>query len=393
MINKHRNSPRATRMSRVLIATLASAAGLALLAGCSTASSAPTASAKSSSASGTCTAPSTVTIAENTIPISLSLNMAQGLGYFDKVDAKCHTQINFDVIQSPAAQVPALLANQVQFIAVGTGNILSAATQGQQFKVLLSTAQGGGGVLIANAKDKSNGTGVNALKKYGAGSTWAVGSLGGPGQLVSDALLSSVGVDYKKVTFVPVGTDGLTAAVAGGKAAIGYASSSQAGAGAQSGQTYSVMYTASDAVYKQLGFFSEAAFATTPAFAKQYPELTQQIVNAEVLGLKATRDYFNKGTAALKLMPASYQATADANVWDDTWQQTAFTAAPLTGLTEQKDLQNEVNLSIKYGILPVGSKLPAGLADTSFVKKAYKQLGMPVPTGPIITSFMKNSPK
>ena len=392
MINIHSRSLR-SRTPRLALLALASAASIALLAGCSTGPSTPTASPSAGAEGKACKAPSTVTIAENSIPISLSLNMAQGLGYFDKIDAACHTQINFDVIQSPAAQVPALLAGQVQFVAVGTGNLLNAAVQGQQFKILLSTAQGGGGVLIANAKDKAKGTGVAALKKYGAGSTWAVGSLGGPGQLVSDALLSSVGVDYTKVTFVPVGTDGLTAAVAGGKAQIGYASSSQAGTGAASGQTYSVMYTASAAVYKQLGFFSEAAFATTPAFAKQYPELTQQIVNAEVLGLKATRDYFDKSTAALKLMPASYQATADPNVWSSTWQQTAFTAAPLTGITEQSDLQRELELSIKYGILPAGSKLPSGLADSSFAKTAYKQLGMAVPTGPIITSFLTKSPK
>jgi ABC-type nitrate/sulfonate/bicarbonate transport system substrate-binding protein len=374
-------------------AGIALSAALALTAAaCASTGSGATAAASGSS--GGCTAPAHVTIAENTIPIQLSLNMAEGLGDFKKVEAACHTTISFDVIESPTAQIPALFANQVQFIAVGTGNILSAAVQGKQFLVLLSTAQGGGGVLVANAADKSKGTGVDALKNYGAGTTWAVASLGGPGQLVSDALLQSVGVNYKDVNYVPVGTNGLVAAVAGNKAQVGYASSSQAGSGAAAGQTYSVMYTASKQVYEKLGFFSEAAFATQPSFAKQYPELTQQIVNAEVLGLKATRDYFDNAAGALKLMPASYQSTTDASVWASTWKETAFTAAPLTGLTTEQDLNNELNLAIKYGVLPAGSKLPAGTADPSWVTKAYQQLNLPAPTGPIMTAFMNaNSPE
>jgi ABC-type nitrate/sulfonate/bicarbonate transport system substrate-binding protein len=334
-----------------------------------------------------------VTIAENTIPIQLSLNMAEGLGYFRKVEQACHTQINFDVIEQPTAMIPALFANQAQFIAVGTGNILDAAVQGKKFLVLLSTGQGGGGVLVANAADKPKGTGVEALKNYGAGTTWAVGSLGGPSQLISDALLSSLGIDYKKVTFVPVGTSGLVAAVASKKAAIGFASPSEAGAGAAANQTYSVMYTASKAVYDALGYFSEGAFATTPAFAKKYPELTQQLVNAEVRGLVACRRYFNNASGALKLMPASFQATANKAAWNSTWKESAFAAAPLTGVITQQELTDEVSMSVKFGLLPAGSQLPAETADTSWVKKAYQQLHLPAPTGPMLSSFLANSPQ
>jgi ABC-type nitrate/sulfonate/bicarbonate transport system substrate-binding protein len=383
-------NPTGFKPSRRWLPITLSAAALAVAA-CSSSPSATT-SAVSGSGGG-CTAPSTVTIAENTIPIQLSLNMAEGLGYFRSVEQTCHTQINFDVIEQPTAMIPALFANQAQFIAVGTGNILDAAVQGKKFLVLLSTGQGGGGVLVANTADKSKGTGLQALKNYGAGSTWAVGSLGGPSQLISDALLDSLGINYKKVTFVPVGTSGLVAAVASNKAAIGFASPSEAGAGEAAGQTYSVMYTASKAVYNALGYFSEGAFATTPTFAQKYPELTQLLVNAEVKGLIACRTYFNNPTGALQLMPASFQATANKTAWDNTWQETAFAAAPLTGLITQQDLANEVTMSVKYGLLPAGSQLPAGTADTSWVTKAYQQLHLPAPTGEMLSSFLSNSPK
>jgi ABC-type nitrate/sulfonate/bicarbonate transport system substrate-binding protein len=381
-------NPTGFKPSRRWIPIILSAVALAVAA-CSSSPAATT----SADGSGGCTAPPVVTIAENTIPIQLSLNMAQGLGYFHSVEQACHTQINFNVVEQPTAMIPALFSGQAQFIAVGTGNILNAAVQGKKFLVLLSTGQGGGGVLVANTADKSKGTGLQALKNYGAGTTWAVGSLGGPSQLISDALLDSLGIDYKKVTFVPVGTSGLVAAVASNKAAIGFASPSQAGAGATAGQTYPVMYTASKAVYDALGYFSEGAFATTPGFAQKYPELTQMLVNAEVKGLIACRTYFNNATGALKLMPDSFQATANKTAWDSTWQETAFAAAPLTGMITQQELADEVNMSIKYGLLPAGSQLPAGTADTSWVEKAYQQLHLPAPTGPMMSSFLTNSPQ
>ena len=63
------------------------------------------------------------------------------------------------------------------------------------------------------------------------------------------------------------------------------------------------------------------------------------------------------------------------------------------GLTTEQDLTNELNMAIKYGLLPAGSTLPANTVDPKWVTTAYQQLNMPAPTGPILTDFLANSPE
>src|SRR5262249_11504279 len=147
-----------------------------------------TTSATAAGGSSSCTAPGTVTIAELPVPVNLDMVAADGLGLFDKIAAECHTKINLQVFATPPTELPALTSGQIQFIDVGTANVLAAAGKQQSILALANTAQGGTGFMIAPSADKAKGTLLPGMANFSKGVTWAVPGLGGPRQLGASML-------------------------------------------------------------------------------------------------------------------------------------------------------------------------------------------------------------
>jgi ABC-type nitrate/sulfonate/bicarbonate transport system substrate-binding protein len=162
----------------------------------------------------------------------------------------------------------------------------------------MSTDQGGAGTYITKAANKSKGAGIDALKNYGAGTSIAIGSAGGPAQLFAQAAFSAAGVDAKKVDFEVVGTAASAAAVSG-KSDLAAVSPAQAAQSDAQGKSFSVLYSSGKQFYDQFGALSAYTLATTPSFAQKYPVLTQKVVNAEVQALETVRKYIKDPASVL----------------------------------------------------------------------------------------------
>jgi ABC-type nitrate/sulfonate/bicarbonate transport system substrate-binding protein len=371
-------------------AAVAGLAATGLLAACS--SSTSTSAVTSAAGSTACTAPSSVTIGELPVPVNLDMVVADGLGLFAKVGAECHTSVKLQIFASPPTELPALTSGQIQFIDVGTANVLAAAGQQQSILGLANTAQGGTGFMIAPAADKANGTLLTGMAHYSKGVIWAVPGLGGPGQLGASMLISAAGGSPSDVRFAAVGVPGLVPAIESGKAGAATVSPAPAVAAIKTGQAYSIIYTSGASFYKQFGFLSGTIFSTTPAFEAKYPVFTQKIVAAEVQALIALQQDYKNPAAVYKLLPASYRATETEAVWAQSWSYVDGVNAGATGLITQQDLQHELGYETKFGILPSSTTLPGGLTDDTDVRSAYKQLGLAPPAGPVDLTLLNQLP-
>jgi ABC-type nitrate/sulfonate/bicarbonate transport system substrate-binding protein len=311
---------------------------------------------------------------------------------FAKIGAECHTKVNLQVFATPPTELPALTSGQIQFIDVGTANVLAAAGKQQSIVALANTSQGGTGFMIAPAADKAKGTLLPGMANYAKNATWAVPGLGGPGQLGASMLISAAGGSPGDVQFAAVGVPGLVPAIESGKAAAATVSPAPAVAAIKTGKAYSIIYTSGPSFYKQFGFMSGTVFSTTPSFAAQYPVLTQKIVTAEVQALVTLQQDYKNPAAAYKLLPASYRATEPESVWAQSWSYVDGVNAGATGLVTQQDLQHELGYETKYGILPPSTTLPGGLTNDKYAKTAYQQLGQPAPSGPVDQALLNQLP-
>jgi ABC-type nitrate/sulfonate/bicarbonate transport system substrate-binding protein len=373
---------------------LAAALTLAAVTACSSgASSSSSATAADGAAAGGCTAPSVVNIgAFAGAGVVLSQDVAVAKDYFSAVEQACHTSIKFPTFSTPTAMLSGLASGDLQFAIFTASNDILSALRGEHLEDVVNLGQGGGGVLVSAPSNKSKGTGITALKNYGAGSTWAITSLNSTANAYCDAMLAAAGVDYTKINYQAVGIAGAGSAVTSGKAAVGFANAVQAGQLVHSGQAYVIANTGGSEAYAVTGLQPALGLQSLPSFVSKYPVLTQKIVEAELQGLFFIQDNYKNPAAVYNLEPSSYRATTPEATFDAGWAWNAGFFAPVTGLLTEADIHNAGQLMQKYGLIPSGTAIPTVQVDPSIVQAAYKALGKPAPTATTIKEFLDAVP-
>jgi len=391
LLTRQRGGPR-RRRALGYTGCLAAALTLAAVTACSSGASSASAGATGAAAGG-CDAPSVVNLAAFVGPgVVLSQDVAVAKGYFNAVDQACHTNVKITTYSTPTAMLSGLASGDLQFAVFTTSNDILSALRGEHLEEVLNLGQGGGGVLVSATSNKSKGTGLAALKNYGAGSTWAITSLNSTANAYCDALLAAAGVDYSKISYQAVGIAGAGSAVTSGKAAVGYANAVQAGALVSSGQAYVIANTGGSEAYAVTGLQPALGLQTLPAFASKYPVLTQKIVQAELQGLLFLQDNFTNPSAVYNLEPSSYRATTSEATFDAGWKWNVGFFAPVTGLLTEQDIHNAGALMQKYGLIPASDAIPTVQVDPSIVQAAYRALGQTVPTATTIKKFLDAVP-
>jgi len=387
---------RDRRRGRRLAATACLGTALALTAvtACSSGSSSSSSSAAGgTAASGGCSAPSVINIgAFAGGGVVLNQDVAIAKGYFTPVEQACHTSIKFTGYSTPTAMLSGLASGDLQFAIFTASNDILSALRGEHLEDVLNLGQGGGGVLVSAPSNKSKGTGITALKNYGAGTTWAITSLNSTANAYCDAMLAAAGIDYTKVNYQAVGIAGAGSAVSSGKAQVGFANAVQAGQLVHSGQAYVIVNTGGSEAYAVTGLQPALGLQALPSFVSKYPVLTEKIVEAELQGLFYIQDNYTNPDAVYNLEPSSYKATTPESAYAAGWAWNAGFFAPVTGLLTESDIHNAGALMQKYGLIPSGTAIPTVQVDPSIVQAAYKALGKAAPTTTTIQKFLDAVP-
>jgi len=383
---------RTSLVKGCLAAALALSAATACAGGASSSSAGGTPAGGAAAGSG-CTAPSVVNIAAFVGPgVVLPQDVAVAKGYFTSVEQACHTSIKITTYSTPTAMLSGLAGGDLQYAVFTASNDILSALRGEHLEEVLNLGQGGGGVLVSAPSNKSKGTGLAALKNYGAGSTWAITSLNSTANAYCNAMLSAAGVDYTKVNYQAVGIAGAGSAVTSGKAQVGYANAVQAGQLVHSGQAYVIANTGGSEAYAVTGLQPALGLQALPSTVSKYPELTQQIVQAELKGLFFIQDNYANPSAVYNLEPSSYRATTPEASFAAGWAWDAGFFTPVTGLITEQDIRNAGQLMQKYGLIPADSAIPTVKVDPGIVQAAYKALGKAVPTTTTIKKYLDAVP-
>ncbi len=362
------------------------------VAACSSGTSSPSGSGTTAAATA-CTAPSVVNLGAFVGPgVVLSQDVSVAKGYFTAVEQACHTSVKITTYSTPTAMLSGLASGDLQFAVFTASNDILSALRGEHLEDVLNLGQGGGGVLVSAPSNKSKGTGITALKNYGAGTTWAITSLNSTANAYCDAMLAAAGVDYTKINYQAVGISGAGSAVTSGKAQVGFANAVQAGQLVSSGQAYVIANTGGSEAYAVTGLQPALGLQALPSFVSQYPALTEKIVEAELQGLFFIQDNYTNPAAVYDLEPSSYRATTPESSFAAGWAWNAGFFAPVTGLLTEQDIHNAGQLMQKYGLIPSGTAIPTVQVDPSIVQAAYKALGKPVPTSTIIEKYLDAVP-
>jgi ABC-type nitrate/sulfonate/bicarbonate transport system substrate-binding protein len=338
-----------------------------------------------------CKAPSTVNfgqVAPGTFPTH---DIAIGLGAYKRVEKRCKTTVNFVTFGTPQLSIAAQIAGQVQFTMGSVLNYVSAAAQGQVVQSIMTYEQFGQGVLVTSAANKSRGTGLQALTKFGDGSTWALLALGSSSQALASDSLRAAGVDPAKVNFLAVGIAGLIPAITSGRADMAVMTPLLAGQIVAAGQGHPVVYLNSEEQIKARGYLPGAGLAVNPDFAKQYPQLTKEIVAAELRGMQFLHRNFNDPRKVYELEPDAYKETTSFSAYAAGWEWLRG-GLTTTGLIDQTDIQNAARFMQKYNLLPASFTVPSGMASGTYLKGAYKLLGQDAPTEKTDTKLLDRVP-
>jgi ABC-type nitrate/sulfonate/bicarbonate transport system substrate-binding protein len=369
-------------------------AALALtLTACGGSSSSSSAGGSNGSSGSSCSAPSTVSIGQFTgAGVALTSDIATAKGYYTALGKQCHTTVKIDTFTSAQAMISGVVSGQLTFALFTPSNNILSALQGQKIEDLMTLGQGGGGVLLASTKNKSRGTGLQALKNYASGTSWALPSLKTATEATCRALLAAVGADASKVQFANVGIAGAGSAVVSGKADIGWATAPQAAQLIASGQAYSVFNTGGTQELSAVGFQPAMSLQALPSTVAKYPQLVQAMVQAHLQSLLFIQANIHNAKAVYDLEPSSYRASTSLATFQQAWKYNVGFFAPATGLLTNSDIKGVGTFMQKYGIISASQSLPTIPLGNSFVTKAYTALGKTVPTTAIDRSILTQIP-
>lgn len=369
---------RHTRLGVALVG--AAAAAVAIAVGSAGTSQAATPKAAS--------APSQVTLCVNGLPYGSFIvnDVLLGEKLLKPVEKKYHTKFTFPNFPNSTTAGAALASGSCDLAIVYGTNVPKFAAAGINLRGIIAISSGVDQVLLAPSSMKAHGTGEKGIKSF-AGATWALPSIGGLGNSIQIALLKH----YKMSTpsDIVTGSDtGTVAALETGRATLGDPTTT-AVAGAISPKKLYVVQNLGDptfvhSVLPALAFASNEV-VSTPTFIKKYKALTTDIVAAYVKAIRATQQLANYPAKAYALYPSSYRQGVSRYNFATTWALVAPTISGTTGLvtesqaSAQAKFLNEVGTITDANYARFTSSFPNGVYDNSFVRAAYKELGLKLP--------------
>jgi len=325
--------------------------------------------------------------------VTLAHDITDGLGAYKEIEEEFDVKFEFSVFQTPAPMTAGLSSGQLDFAINGNTAILLNAVNNPDAGIvnLVNLTQGVGGLLIASNEHESKGRGLASLADYN-GTTWALTTLGGTSQVGVQAAVDAAGGDDKSLKFQAVGITAIGPAVSSGRVDGGVAGPVQGSGLIKAGEAIGVLNMSGPEAHEYQGNFPGLGIMTTTTFAKEHRDLTQALVTAQISSLLYLKEHADDPSAVYALEPDSFKKQQDLETWTLAWPYFSGAVLPVTGLVTYEDLVEQAALMSKYGLIPSDFKVASDLTDTSFVEKAYKELGKTVLTESVDQALLSKVP-
>jgi NitT/TauT family transport system substrate-binding protein len=296
--------------------------------------------------------------------------VAEGTGGFTKRGITVNEQ-NFATGSDALA---ALLGGSVDVSVIGGLDLLRSAEKKTGvvafFSPFLSAA---GAVIGAKKYQTQHGT---DLKSY-AHSQWGYAKEGTNAMLYLKTAAQASGLQWDSLNHAALGSQpAMLAAMKAGRVDIVSMDATTAATAIQEGIGYLVLNTSDPRQTANLwGRQAGAVFATTTGFAKDHPQLLQDLVTALVEGMLRVQDSNEDPAAVYKALPADKQAAYKSS-WTGQWAILSPSFAGDDGSLPDGVLQATIDWATRSGAMTV-SALPdtSVYVDNSYVARAYAALG------------------
>jgi ABC-type nitrate/sulfonate/bicarbonate transport system substrate-binding protein len=306
--------------------------------------------------------------------------VAVGRGYYDEVQKKYGVTITFQDFGSGTDALAAVNGGSAMGGLIGVVQLIKVDNQNPgALQAVLDEAQGGGVVLVGQKKFES--TRGKDLSKFDGG-TWGYTREGSTSQLYSKRAAIAAGLDWKKQKGVAVGsTTAFISSLQQGRADIVAMDPSSAAKAIDSGIGYEAFNSADYAVVSKIwGFQVNSPLTFTSDFIKKYPELSVELVKAELRGLLDVQKNIDKPDVVLKMTTAEFQR-ANTDSWATQWKLASLGfKPPVNGTFTSKAISDTVKFSIDVGLLTSAeASNVSGDFNNTLVTKAYQALGLKAP--------------
>lgn len=323
-------------------------------------------------------APKTFTIVvANGLSLSWTpLLIASNNGSFTQIQKKYHTRINLISSIGGSAIIPTLAGGQ--FATVGSilsTNLVLAGTGTPAVGYVHPFA--GNGIMVVGAKKYQASRGTNFASWDGAtcGTT-------GPKSATESWLFQiekKYSITFKEVTFPSVA--GFPAALQAGQIDCFVGEIGSASAAINNGVGYMLLNTNTAAAIKAFGpAVPTADFSALPSQLKQYPQVYQAFTDAIIKAMIQVHKNYGNAEGIRRLLPATLEFASDPALFGLQWKLIRAGFQLSNGCVSQAAFKATAAQGFAGGLMKSGQTLPGSIVDNSWVIRAYKDLGMKVPT-------------
>jgi ABC-type nitrate/sulfonate/bicarbonate transport system substrate-binding protein len=306
--------------------------------------------------------------------------VAVGRGYYDEVQKKYGLTISFQDFGSGTDALAAVNGGSAMGGLIGVVQLIKTNNKNPgALQAVLDEAQGGGVVLVGHKKfEQSRGKDVT---KYDGG-TWGYTREGSTSQLFMKRVAEAAGVDWKKQKGIAVGsTTAFISALQQGRADMVAMDPTSAAKAMDAGIGYEVLNTADYSVVSKIwGFQVNSPLTFTSEFIKKYPQLSVDLVKAELRGLLDLQKNIDKPDVVLKMTSPEFQK-ANTESWATQWRLASQGfKPPVNGTFTTKAIADTVKFGIDVGLMTTAESgnVSADFTNT-LVIKAYQELGLKAP--------------
>jgi ABC-type nitrate/sulfonate/bicarbonate transport system substrate-binding protein len=312
----------------------------------------------------------------------LPTEVAMGAGYFKQVEKRFHTSITFDPYISGSTAEPAFISGADQFTVIGLSSSLPSEVAGRDQVSIFGQGINLAAVMVGALKDKANGTDI---AKFGPPATWCeIGTAGGSNTAARlEAAKNGFNLSQLKLTNIG-STSATLSTLQSGQCDITSAAQTDAANGLINGSLYIAANLAAPQVSVPLaGEVASTPLQTSMAFAHKYPQLTQAMVDAELEGLRFVQTHLNNTGAIYRALPAAMKAVLPVGAFVEamTLVGPGLKSTVCSGEFSADQVNDSLTLFKALGTVPSTGMDPTLVFNNKYVVQAYKDLGVPAPTG------------
>ncbi|OSY40814.1 MULTISPECIES: ABC transporter substrate-binding protein [Pseudonocardia] len=294
-----------------------------------------------------------------------------------EIEQKYGTTISYPGFGKGNDALTAMLGGSAAVCNCSFNTALKAALAKDQLAYVVNINKGAGTVAVAATRfETERGTDIAAFD----GGTWGFTSAGSISEISLRLAAEHAGIDWSVQDTIAVG--GMSAfvpALQSGRVDIAMMDVASAAQAIEDGVGYPVLNTNDLSVFGPIGGTLLGNGLVLPeAFLNDYPELSQDLVNAVVTGLGRVRDVTDPDELLALMPPGFREARADSPTFAREWAFTRPAFLSTDGSSSDQEFR-DTTAHGDFGEGELSSPRAGRFLDNSLVDQAYQQLGLPRP--------------